>query len=48
MQEIASRMKVDASRVSQLHAAALVQLKAKVHSCYTEAKLKLLKPEVFR
>jgi RNA polymerase sigma factor for flagellar operon FliA len=32
MQEIASRMKVDASRVSQLHAAALVRLKAKVDS----------------
>jgi RNA polymerase sigma factor for flagellar operon FliA len=32
MEEIASRMKVDASRVSQLHAAALVRLKAKVHS----------------
>ena len=32
MQEIASRMKVDASRISQLHAAALVQLKAKVDS----------------
>ena len=32
MQEIATRMKVDASRVSQLHAAALVRLKAKVDS----------------
>ena len=32
MQEIASRMKVDASRVSQLHAAALVRLKAGVAS----------------
>ncbi len=32
MQEIASRMKLDASRVSQLHAAALVRLKAKVYS----------------
>jgi RNA polymerase sigma factor for flagellar operon FliA len=30
MQEIAARMNVDASRVSQLHAAALVRLKAKV------------------
>jgi RNA polymerase sigma factor for flagellar operon FliA len=32
MQEIANRMKVDASRVSQLHAAALVRLKADVSS----------------
>jgi len=32
MQEIANRMKVDASRVSQLHAAALVRLKAEVAS----------------
>lgn len=32
MQEIASRMKVDASRVSQLHAAALVRLKEGVAS----------------
>jgi len=32
MQEIASRMKVDASRVSQLHAAALVRLEAGVAS----------------
>jgi RNA polymerase sigma factor (sigma-70 family) len=32
MQEIASRMKVDASRVSQLHAAALARLKADVAS----------------
>jgi RNA polymerase sigma factor for flagellar operon FliA len=32
MQEIASRMKVDASRVSQLHAVAVVRLKAKVDS----------------
>ena len=32
MQEIASRMKLDASRVSQLHAVAVVRLKAKVDS----------------
>ena len=32
MQEIATRMKVDASRVSQLHAAALVRLEAGVAS----------------
>jgi RNA polymerase sigma factor for flagellar operon FliA len=32
MQEIAGRMKVDASRVSQIHAAALVRLKAGVAS----------------
>jgi len=32
MQEIANRMKVDASRVSQLHAAALVRLKADISS----------------
>jgi len=32
MQEIANRMNVDASRVSQLHAAALVRLKADI-SC---------------
>ena len=42
MQEIASRMKVDASRVSQVHAAAPVRLKAGVasllRSTHTEAQ----------
>jgi len=38
MQEIATRMKVDASRISQLHAAALVRLKAKVDSMLHRAQ----------
>ncbi len=41
MQEIANRMKVDASRVSQLHAAAMVRLKAEVDSLLHSPRARL-------